>query len=157
MDNAHAARIATPIGIVRITGVGERITSIAIEATSRGPEQDGGTPALRETAAQLRAYFAQRLDRFDLPLAAASTTRGEELRAALVAIPLGETMTYGEVASRYGSSARAIGGVCRTNPFPIVVPCHRVVSSGATEFYSAGAGPETKALLLAHERQWRNP
>lgn len=156
MDNAHSARIATPIGIVRVSGVGERITGLAIDPGSHAAEHDGDTPALREAAAQLRAYFARRLDRFDLPLAPASTRRGEELRAALVAIPRGETMTYGEVAARYGSSARAIGGVCRSNPFPIVVPCHRVVSTGATQFYSAGAGPETKAQLLAHERHWRD-
>ncbi len=83
MDNAHAARIATPIGLVRLIGVGDRITRIAIDTVPHGSEQEGGTPALREAVAQLRAYFAKRLDRFDLPLAAASTARGEELRAAL--------------------------------------------------------------------------
>lgn len=155
MDNAYAARIATPIGIVRVSGVADRITGVTIDATAREPEAEGDTPALRDAVAQVRAYFARELDHFDLPLAPASSKRGEELRAALVAIPRGTTMTYGEVAARYASSARAIGGVCRMNPFPIVVPCHRVVSAGATDFYSAGAGPRTKAQLLAHERDWR--
>ena len=155
MDSADSARIATPIGIVLVRGVGDRITGIAIGPDSHEDESEGATPVIRDAAAQLRAYFVGKLDRFDLPLAPASTRRGDELRAALVAIPFGKTMTYGEVAARSGSSARAIGGVCRANPFPIVVPCHRVVSAGTTEFYSAGAGPSTKAHLLAHERNRR--
>lgn len=155
MDTADTALIATPIGAVSVRGSGDRITAIAIDPRPGLVEQAGAGAAVREAAAQLRAYFARDLDRFDLPLDPASTPRGAELRAALVAIPRGRTMTYGEVAARHGSSARAIGGVCRTNPLPIVVPCHRVVSTGATQFYSAGAGPETKAQLLAHERLWR--
>ena len=149
------ALIATPIGVVRVSGTADRVTGIAIDAGSRAAERDGEAAAVREAAAQLRAYFARALDRFDLPLARASTPRGEELRAALVAIPRGETRTYGAVAALHQSSARAIGGVCRTNPFPIVVPCHRVVSSGRVEYYSAGDGPATKAQLLAHERDWK--
>lgn len=156
MYAADTALIATPIGIVRVSGAADRITAIAIDPAAAIAERDGDGPALREAAAQLRAYFDARLDRFDLPLAPASTPRGQELRAALVAIPRGETRTYGELAALHASSARAIGGVCRTNRFPIVVPCHRVVSRGVTDFYSAGAGPETKARLLTHERIWRH-
>ena len=155
MDTVDVALIATPIGAVRVSGTADRITGIAIEPRTGAAEHDAEGAAVREAIAQLRAYFAHRLDRFDLPLAPARTPRGETLRAALVAIPRGETRTYGALAALHGSSARAIGGVCRTNPFPIVVPCHRVVSSGAVEYYSAGAGPTTKAQLLAHERDWR--
>lgn len=155
MYAADAALIATPIGVVQVRGTADRIVAVTIEPTSRTVRHVGEGAAVREAAAQLGAYFARRLDRFDLPLAPASTPRGEELRAALVAIPYGETRTYGALAALHASSARAIGAVCRTNPFPIVVPCHRVLSSGRTEYYSAGAGPETKAKLLAHERAWR--
>lgn len=152
MYAAGFALIATPIGIVRVSGVHDRLTAITIEPAA-DVEHDGDDAAVREAARQLRGYFAGTLDRFDLPLAPASTPRGEELRAALIAIPHGEHRTYGALAAQYDSSARAIGAVCRTNPFPLVVPCHRVVSSGPTEFYSAGAGPATKAWLLAHERR----
>lgn len=153
MDVADTAAIATPIGTVRLTGFADRLTTISID--TEGPECDGSTALMREAAGQLRAYFAGTLERFDLPLALASTARGEQLRAALLSIPLGVTVTYGEIARTHASSARAIGGVCRTNAFPIVVPCHRVVSAGKTDYYSAGAGPVTKAWLLTHERDWR--
>lgn len=150
MYAARTASIATPIGMVRVSGDDCRLTGLTIDP--HPSDELEGEGALREAAHQLRAYFAGQLDVFDLPLAPASTRRGDELRAALLAIPFGETRTYGALALTHGSSARAIGGACRKNPFPIVVPCHRVVSAGATDFYSAGAGPETKAWLLAHER-----
>lgn len=154
MIGDDTAAVATPIGTVRIAVSGARLTGISIDPAT-AETRDGRTAVAIEAARQLRAYFAGTLVRFDLPLAPASTTRGEDLRAALLTIPAGATMTYGAVASRHGSSARAIGGVCRTNPFPIIVPCHRVVSSGTTQYYSAGAGPTTKVWLLAHERKWR--
>ncbi len=47
---------------------------------------------------------------------------------ALRRIPAGKTMTYGGMAERLGTSARAVGNACRHNPVPIVVPCHRVVA-----------------------------
>ena len=156
MYAADPALIATPIGTIRVLGSDDFLLSIAIEPSS-GENREGEGAATREAAQQLRAYFAARLDRFDLPLARASTPRSEALRTALVAIPRGETRTYGRLAAGHASSARAIGAVCRTNAFPIVVPCHRVVSAGATAFYSAGAGPATKAWLLAHERTWAPP
>ena len=69
-------------------------------------------------------------------------------------IPIGETRTYGEVAVEVGSpaGARAVGQVMRRNPFPIIVPCHRVIGSTPSNslFYS-GAGPEMKHYLLGLE------
>ena len=59
---------------------------------------------------------------------------------------------YGAIARMIGSSPRAVGQACRRNPFPIVVPCHRVVGAGgAIGYYSAGEGVATKRWLLAHE------
>jgi len=46
----------------------------------------------------------------------------------LCKIPFGETMTYSELAGKIGSSARAVGNACRDNPYPVIIPCHRVVS-----------------------------
>jgi len=71
-----------------------------------------------------------------------------------MAIPPGETISYGALARIAGSSPRAIGQACARNPFPIVVPCHRVVGSGgAIGHYSAGRGIITKSWLLDHERR----
>ena len=105
-----------------------------------------------QAAAQLKAYFDGNLQQFDLPLVPLPSVRGEALRAAIASIPYGETMTYGALAKAHDSSARAVGGACARNPYPIIIPCHRVTSSGgAKENYSAGHGPATKAKLIAHE------
>jgi methylated-DNA-[protein]-cysteine S-methyltransferase len=70
------------------------------------------------------------------------------------AIPPGSTLTYGEVAAQLGdrSAAQAVGQAMGRNPFPIVVPCHRVVAAGAAAGgFSARGGVSTKLRLLALE------
>ena len=70
------------------------------------------------------------------------------------AIPRGETLTYGEVATRAGSpgAARAVGTVMSSNPVPIIVPCHRVVgSAGGLGGFSAAGGVRTKQWMLEIE------
>lgn len=144
------ARIATPIGTVVIEGDDERIARVRIGADdSPAP---GHTAAVRDATAQLEAYFAGRLRTFDLPLATAVTPRSEALRLAIVSVGYGSTASYGELATRHGSSARAVGQACARNPFPLVVPCHRVLAAGGVLGpYSAGEGPSTKRWLLAFE------
>jgi methylated-DNA-[protein]-cysteine S-methyltransferase len=69
-------------------------------------------------------------------------------------IPPGRTMTYGEIAVRLGvpGSARAVGQALGRNPFPIVVPCHRVLAAGGgMGGFSAPGGVDTKRRLLAIE------
>jgi methylated-DNA-[protein]-cysteine S-methyltransferase len=70
------------------------------------------------------------------------------------AIPSGHTVSYGALARQLGKpgAARAIGQAMGKNPFPIVVPCHRVLAANfATGGFSAHGGVETKARLLAAE------
>lgn len=145
------ALIATPIGPIRIEG-GETVTAIRIGAD--GPAAAGQAPAVRGAAEQLARWFAGELRTFDLALEPSATPRGAELRDGLIALGYGETLSYGALARKLGSAARAIGQLCARNPFPIVVPCHRVLGSGgALGHYSAGEGPKTKAWLLDHERR----
>ena len=69
-------------------------------------------------------------------------------------IPPGKTLAYGEVAARLGAAgaARAVGQALGHNPFPIVVPCHRVVAAGGKiGGFSAHGGPATKRRMLAIE------
>jgi methylated-DNA-[protein]-cysteine S-methyltransferase len=70
------------------------------------------------------------------------------------AIPPGETLTYGEVAERIGErgAAQAVGKALGGNPFPIVVPCHRVLAAdGTLRGFSAPGGIATKRRMLAIE------
>lgn len=99
----------------------------------------------------MRDWFSGRRKDFSLPLAPAPGEEGERLRAAIASVPYGDTRTYGALAKQAGSVARAIGQACKTNRYPIIIPCHRIVSASGPEYYSAGTGPDTKAWLLDFE------
>lgn len=78
--------------------------------------------------------------------------------AALSAIPAGATLTYARLAETVGSSPRAVGNACRNNPFPLLIPCHRVVSAsglGGYNGYLEGEYIAIKRNLLAFESKTR--
>ncbi|HWK37224.1 methylated-DNA--[protein]-cysteine S-methyltransferase [Sphingomonas sp.] len=144
------ALIATPVGTVRIEGDDQLIHRIAIERERMTPLRPD-TPAVIAAAEQLEAWFDGALQQFDIALAAAKTPRGQILRDGLIAIGYGETRSYGALARALDSGPRAIGQLCARNPFPIVVPCHRVLGADGLGHYSAGDGVATKRWLLDHE------
>lgn len=147
------ARIATPVGLVELTADDGVLKGVRIDPTKDSPNYaPAGHAVLEAGVMQIQDWFAGKRKGFHLPLAPLSTPRGEALRAGIAAIVYGETLTYGELAARIGSAARAVGQACRRNPFPIIIPCHRVASAGAQEFYSGGEGPRTKAWLIAFEQ-----
>ncbi|MHB1375683.1 MAG: methylated-DNA--[protein]-cysteine S-methyltransferase [Thauera sp.] len=91
---------------------------------------------------------------FPVPLATCGTPFRQRVWAAIRAIPRGQTATYGELAGRLGSAPRAVGQACGANPFPLVVPCHRVTAAGGLGgFANAREGwlLEVKRWLLAFE------
>ena len=150
------AIIDSPLGTIIITADGDRL--LAVNIPGHGPPAELPAPGSveAEAAAQITAYFAGRLQQFDLPLMPSMSARGQALRAAIVAIRFGQTLSYGALARIAASGARAIGQACSRNPFPIVVPCHRVLASGdKLGHYSAGQGLATKAWLLDHENGGR--
>ncbi|GAA5218372.1 methylated-DNA--[protein]-cysteine S-methyltransferase [Corallincola platygyrae] len=112
------------------------------------------THLTHEVKAQLTAYLESSGFRFDLPLAPQGTRFQLRVWQALSEIPVGSVQSYSELADRLGSAARAVGGACRRNPLPWIVPCHRIVSktgiggfAGATD----GALIDVKSWLLKHE------
>lgn len=157
MDYAlQTARLATPIGHVVIEGDNDRLVAIRIVANSDAPVT-GATGAVAAAIEQLSAYFAGERQHFDLPLAAAASPRGQALRTAIASVGYGNTATYGQLARAHGSGNQAMGQACARNPFPIIIPCHRVTSANGTrENYSAGDGVATKAWLIAHEARHRS-
>ena len=87
-----------------------------------------------------------------VPVLAVGTDLQRRVLAALAAVPVGATVTYGELAARAGApgAARAAARVMATNAVPLLLPCHRVVpASGGTGAYGWGAG--VKSALLALE------
>ena len=137
----------SPVGMLTIEEEDEAIVAIRWGNGSAG----NGSKLLTEATRQLSLYFDGRLRRFDLPLAASGTDFDIRVRAAMQAIPYGETRTYGDLAHATDSGPRAIGRACGRNPIPIVVPCHRVLARGSLGGYSGGTGLATKTRLLALE------
>lgn len=110
----------------------------------------------KEAVRQLNAYLKDSSFRFSLPLAPAGTHFQRRVWQQIAAIPAGETRSYGDLAMAIGSGPRAVGGACGSNPYPIVVPCHRVIAaSGSLGGFGRVGGDfylGVKCWLLAHER-----
>jgi methylated-DNA-[protein]-cysteine S-methyltransferase len=149
----HRVALQTPIGSVLIEGDSAVVQAIRIGTVdaSVGDDTAPADSPVSIAAQQLSQYFAGRRRDFTIPLAPLTSERGMAMRREMIAIPYGQTLTYGALAKAMGSAPRAVGQACRRNPLPIIVPCHRVTSSAGPEFYSAGDGPDTKAWLIAHE------
>lgn len=105
--------------------------------------------------AAVAAYFAgdpTALDRLDVQTGGTDFQRS--VWAALRAIPVGETRTYGQLAAAIGrpSAVRAVGLANGSNPIAVIVPCHRVIGANGTLTGYAG-GLARKHWLLEHERK----
>jgi methylated-DNA-[protein]-cysteine S-methyltransferase len=144
--------IPSPIGMLTIEEEGDAI--VAISWTEAGDDRGAGNGSalLAEAAAQLDAYFAGRLTRFDLMLAPSGSPFERRVWTAMAEIPYGATRCYGELADTVGSAPRAVGRACGRNPIPIVIPCHRVLARTGLGGYSGAGGLATKRHLLALER-----
>ncbi len=110
-------------------------------------------PILFETERQLSEYFAGKRRNFSIALDMRGTTFQKNVWEALLAIPFGETRSYGQLAKQLGNprATRAVGAANGKNPLSIVVPCHRVIGSSGKLTGFAG-GLDTKAHLLNLER-----
>ena len=115
-------------------------------------------PLLAEAARQVQAYLAGRLQTFDLPLALSGTPFRLRVWAELQTIPSGRTLSYGELAERLGSraKARAVGGAAHANPVAIIVPCHRLIGANGS-LTGFGGGLALKQALLDLERDHPGP
>jgi methylated-DNA-[protein]-cysteine S-methyltransferase len=141
--------VETPIGTLWLSATREALTAVAFAGRTREAGGPGSRSVLTEAAAQLKAYFAGELERFDLPLAPQGTDFQRSVWAAVGAIPYGETATYSELSAAVGRprACRAVGAANGRNPLAIIVPCHRVVgSTGALTGYAGGL--ERKRALL---------
>ncbi len=115
----------------------------------------GQTPEAVRTG--LEAYFAgdrEALARIDWSLDGAAAGDGFQTRVwrALAEVPVGTTISYGEMARRAGEpgAAQAAGVALNRNPIPLVLPCHRVVGADGA-MIGFGGGLERKTWLLRHE------
>ena len=108
----------------------------------------------KEVQRQCLAYFKDPHFEFDIPLKPIGTAHQEKVWRNAQQIPLGQTATYGEIANKMKSGPRAVGNACGANPFPLITPCHRVVSAQGLGGYmkedSPGLYRAIKIWLLRH-------
>jgi methylated-DNA-[protein]-cysteine S-methyltransferase len=109
----------------------------------------------REAEKQFKAYFQNPHHQFDLPLKPSGTDHQQRVWSSIQRIPVGKTKTYGEIANKIKSGPRAVGTACGANPYPLIAPCHRVVSAqgigGFMKEDTPGLYRQIKLWLLKHE------
>jgi methylated-DNA-[protein]-cysteine S-methyltransferase len=113
--------------------------------------------AIAQVRKQVKEYCAGKRTEFDLELAPRGTGFQQAVWNALLAIPYGETRSYGEIARAIGqpNAARGVGSANHSNPIALIVPCHRVIGAdGSLTGY--GGGLPLKRALLAHEAESRD-
>ncbi len=141
--------VASDAGLVAILWEDDRPGRVNLGPLAEAP----GHPVLAAAEAQLGEYFSGTRRSFDLPLDFRGTDFQKSVWAELLAIPYGETRSYGAIAAKLGrpGASRAVGAANGRNPISIVAPCHRVVgSTGTLTGFAGGLG--AKAYLLGLER-----
>jgi methylated-DNA-[protein]-cysteine S-methyltransferase len=144
--------LTSPLGTLRLVARADELVGIYLPDQAAPAADEREAPVLVEAASQLREYIAGERRAFDLSLAPEGTAFQRLVWRALLAIPYGETRSYGEIARAIGrpAASRAVGAANGRNPLSIVVPCHRVVgASGELTGYAGGIA--AKQWLLAHE------
>ncbi|MHB8377484.1 MAG: methylated-DNA--[protein]-cysteine S-methyltransferase [Dehalococcoidia bacterium] len=138
-------------------GIGERRVAEALEELGRelrgafALERDDR--ALAPIARHLRAYLDGRRADLDIPFDVSWVTGfRRDVLLEVARVPRGAVASYGEIARRAGrpKAYRAVGNTMRTNPIPLVIPCHRIVGSDGS-LTGFGGGLEMKRQLLALE------
>lgn len=137
----------TPVGIISLTEDQGAIANVTWKAAIQPDE----TPLLLEARDQITAYFAGQLTQFDLPLSPKGSTFYQSVYQAMSDIPYGATRTYGDIARALNTYGQPVGRACGSNPIPIIIPCHRVLSSTGLGGYSGHGGTDTKIALLKLE------
>ena len=147
------ATVQSPVGLWGVEGTERSITRVWMPSEHPRTTRGATPSAVAEGAHQLAEYFAHQRRDFTVTLEDVDATDFQrEVWDALAAIPYGEVRTYGDVARAIGRprATRAVGQANHVNPWPIIVPCHRVVAANGLGGY--GGGLAVKEFLLALER-----
>ena len=142
-------KVRAPFGVFAVQCDDYAIIKTAYLPTSAGVLSPQNVLA-GEVLVQFKHYCRRpRRFVFDLPLLAAPTPHQQRCRKAVVQVPSGETRTYGDIAATIGSSARAVGGACRANPVPLLVPCHRIVAANGVGGFMGEDGQSQHPIKMA--------
>ena len=143
--------VSSPVGALELTADDRALVSLRF---ARGAKRasDEPHPILDCAERELDEYFRGARRRFSVPLAPEGTPFQKQVWKALLAIPCGETKSYGDIARAIGrpQASRAVGAANGQNPLAVIVPCHRVIGADKT-LTGYGGGLARKRWLLDHE------
>ncbi|MFI4967288.1 MAG: methylated-DNA--[protein]-cysteine S-methyltransferase [Gammaproteobacteria bacterium] len=147
----------SPIGGLLLVGDADALHGVYFQDGKRGAHKpdkswEPSEKPFKEVQRQLKAYFAGKLEDFDLPLSPQGTEFQLKVWKTLRTIPYGKTWSYGELARRIKrpAASRAVGAANGQNPIPVIVPCHRVIGANGS-LTGFGGGLPIKQKLLALE------
>lgn len=129
---------------------------VGVDYVEQGLKVNPVSAESKKVCKQIREYCSKTssdMD-FDIQLKASGTEFQRKVWKALLKIPAGKVVTYGDLAKRLKTSPRAVGNACRKNPIPVVIPCHRVVSKTGLGGYAGSTSGDLfkiKEWLLKHE------
>lgn len=152
-DRDFDALYRAPFAVLGIRTNGESVTGLDYLPHDVVPSEPI-TALAREVIRQIECYLADPGFCFELPLQVDGSEFRKRVWEVMCSIPAGQTLTYGDVARRLDSAARAVGGACGDNRIPLIIPCHRVVArNGIGGFMHTLGNRETgiKRWLLVHE------
>ncbi|MFX0549004.1 methylated-DNA--[protein]-cysteine S-methyltransferase [Hathewaya histolytica] len=120
---------------------------------SKNKDIKENTLACNEIIEQLEEYFKGERKDFELSISLEGTEFRKKVWRALMKIPYGETRSYSDIAIdiENPNSVRAVGGANRSNPIPIIIPCHRVIGKNGSLTGYLGDKVEIKRRLLEIE------
>ena len=166
METIMITRYMSPAGELIIGTVGDSIclcdwadakkrdaTDLSIMRHLNAQYKERTSPAAERAKTQLDEYFNGSRKAFDIEIAFTGTPFQRAVRAELMNIPYGDTITYGKLAVRAGNpkAVRAVASAIASNPISIFVPCHRVTGSNSKLTGYRGGLP-AKAMLLEIEQ-----
>ena len=157
MEAHYASALESPIGPLLVLADEDALLGIRTAQTGKAEAALPQSYLTRRAVLELQQYFAKERFSFDLPLRLCGTPFQEKVWRALAELPYGETTSYAAIARRIGSpkAVRAVGGAVGRNPFLVVLPCHRVLTSDG-RLGGFALGLEAKRTLLRLENiPWR--
>ncbi|AQW83890.1 O6-alkylguanine-DNA-alkyltransferase [Campylobacter pinnipediorum subsp. pinnipediorum] len=147
--------IKTPIGILKI--IADKQAVYEINFAKHYKDTQSKNDVLNLCVDEINRYFNGDLKTFTTPIFLKETDFKIKVYHEIAKIPYGMTATYKQIAQNIGhnNAFRAVGNANATNKIPIIIPCHRVVSTNGLGGYSGGDGVKTKEFLLNFEQKYR--
>ena len=148
-----AIAIHQQAGLLKIDLLGNQISEQTVSQDAVAQHPVVQNQSFKQMTQEILAYLQQPHQAFSLPAQLAGSAFQHKVWLAILAIPLGQTRTYSELAAQLQSGPRAVANACGANRLPLLIPCHRVLAKNGLGGFMRGDknGLSIKRWLLAHE------